>query len=191
MSQENVGRIAITGHTRGIGKAIADLYTRKGFEVVGLSKSNGYDIEYDQERIMLKMEDCDLIVLNAMSGKGQLELLKRIYGQFHFRHKKVAVITSTSGTDAGCDTDINTSTYKEYCRLKKELIEYISELQQELINRPLSIYDVCPDTVNTEMSKGLWEEWPKLDALEVAQAVEYCFTATFNVNRIVIQKNAH
>jgi hypothetical protein len=50
---------------------------------------------------------------------------------------------------------------------------------------------VCPDTVNTEMSKGLWEEWPKLDALEVAQAVEYCFTATFNVNRIVIQKNAH
>jgi short-subunit dehydrogenase len=191
MSQGNASRIAITGHTRGIGKAIADLYTRKGFEVVGLSKSNNYDIEHDQKRIMLKMEDCDLIVLNAMSGKGQLDLLKRIYGQFHFRNKKVAVITSTSGTDAGCDTDIKTSTYKEYCRLKKELIEYISELQQELINKPLSVYDVCPDTVDTEMSKGLWEEWPKLDVLEVAQAVEYCFTATFNVNKIVIQKNAY
>ena len=62
--------------------------------------------------------------------------------------------------------------------------------KQEILDKPLNIYDICPDTVATDMSKGLWEEWPKLKASEVAEAVRYCFESTFNVNKIVIQKNA-
>ena len=77
-----------------------------------------------------------------------------------------------------------------YCESKKELMEYIVELQDELISKPLSVYDVCPDVVDTDMTKGLWEDLPKLQAKEVAEAVRYCFDATFNVNKIVIQKNA-
>ena len=66
---------------------------------------------------------------------------------------------------------------------------YIEELQQELISKPLSVYDVCPDVVDTEMTKGLWENLPKLTADEVAEAVRYCFESTFNINKIVMQKN--
>ena len=54
----------------------------------------------------------------------------------------------------------------------------------------MSVYDVCPDVVDTDMTKGLWENLPKLTADEVAEAVRYCFESTFNVNKIVIQKNA-
>jgi NAD(P)-dependent dehydrogenase (short-subunit alcohol dehydrogenase family) len=78
----------------------------------------------------------------------------------------------------------------QYCEIKKELIGYISELQDELLSKPLSVYDVCPDVVDTDMTKGLWEDLPKLTADEVAEAVRYCFESTFNVNKIVIQKNA-
>ena len=67
---------------------------------------------------------------------------------------------------------------------------YILELQEELISKPLSVYDVCPDVVDTDMTEGLWEDLPKLKASEVAEAVRYCFESTFNVNKIVIQKNA-
>ena len=77
-----------------------------------------------------------------------------------------------------------------YCEIKKELIQYISELQDDLVDRPLSVHDVCPDVVDTDMTKGLWENLPKLRAEEVAEAVRYCFEATFNINKIVIQKNA-
>jgi len=35
----------------------------------------------------------------------------------------------------------------------------------------------------------LWEDLPKLRANEVAEAVRYCFESTFNVNKIVMQKN--
>ena len=67
---------------------------------------------------------------------------------------------------------------------------YINELQDELFEKPLSVYDVCPDVVDTDMTKGLWTDLPKLTTTEVADAVRYCFEAKFNVNKIVIQKNA-
>ena len=190
MNQGNKkNKIAIVGHTRGIGKAIADLYRKKNYTVVGLSSSNGYDLHCSQVEIMEQLNDCQLIVLNAYVGKGQMNLLKRIYGRFVFEDKKVVVITSTSGTPIGEDEDLQNPEYIDYCENKKNLIGYIEELQQELLNKPLSVYDVCPDVVDTEMTKGLWEDLPKLKAVEVAEAVRYCFESTFNVNKIVMQKN--
>ena len=189
MNQGNKNKIAIIGHTKGIGKAIADLYRKKNYTVVGLSSSNGYDLQCSQVEIMEQLDDCQLIVLNAYVGRGQITLLKRIYGKFVFEDKKVAVITSTSGTPIGMDEDLQNTEYTDYCENKKNLIDYIEELQQELLNKPLSVYDVCPDVVDTDMTKGLWEDLPKLTANEVAEAVRYCFESTFNVNKIVMQKN--
>ena len=190
MNQGNKNKIAIIGHTRGIGKAIADLYRKKNYTVVGLSSSNGYDLHCSQVEIMEQLDDCHFIVLNAYAGRGQMTLLKRIYGKFVFEDKKVVVITSTSGTPIGEDEEFLDPEYVEYCKNKKTLIEYIEQLQQELLNKPLSVYDVCPDVVDTDMTKGLWEDLPKLKAEEVAEAVRYCFESTFNVNKIVVQKNA-
>ena len=51
---KNKNKIAIIGHTRGIGKAIADLYTNKKYDVVGLSRSNGFDLVHEQEKILEK-----------------------------------------------------------------------------------------------------------------------------------------
>ena len=190
MNQGNKkNKIAIVGHTRGIGKAIADLYRKKNYTVVGLSSSNGYDLHCSQVEIMEQLDDCQLIVLNAYVGKGQMNLLKRIYGRFVFEDKKVVVITSTSGTPIGEDEDLQNPEYIDYCENKKNLIGYIEELQQELLNKPLSVYDICPDVVDTDMTKGLWVDLPKLTADEVAEAVRYCFESTFNVNKIVMQKN--
>jgi len=186
----NKNKIAIVGHTRGIGKAVADLYKKKNYEVIGLSSSNGYDLQCSQIEIMEQLDDCQLIVLNAYVGRGQMNLLKRIYGKFVFENKKVVVITSTSGTPIGEDEELLDTEYVEYCMNKKTLIKYIEQLQQEILNKPLSVYDVCPDVVDTDMTKGLWEDLAKLRADEVAEAVRYCFESTFNVNKIVIQKNA-
>ena len=106
---------------------------------------------------------------------------------------KVAVITSTSGLDEEPDYGQfevwDKFKYVQYCEIKKELIEYITELQEELISKPLSVYDICPDVVDTDMIKGMWEDLPKLKADEVADAVRYCFESSFNINKIVIQKN--
>jgi len=193
MNQEK-NKIAVIGHTKGIGKAICDLYNKKKYQVIGMSRSNGFDIVHDQEKIIENIEGCDLVVLNAHADRGQLNLLKRIYGLYAFDKMKVAVITSTSGLDDEPDTSQfqvwDKFKYVQYCEIKKELIEYIEELQQELVSKHLSVYDVCPDVVDTDMIKGLWGSLPKLTANEVADAVRHCFESTYNVNKIVIQKNA-
>ena len=125
MNQGNKNKIAIIGHTRGIGKAISELYKRKKYEIVGLSRSNGYDLATQQESIMARIADCELIVINAFAGRGQFELLKNIYSLFNHHYKKIAVITSTSGTPAGKDEDMLSAEYNDYCWHKKELIGYI------------------------------------------------------------------
>jgi short-subunit dehydrogenase len=194
MSQGRKNKIAIVGHIRGIGKAIADLYKKKKYEVIGMSRSNGFDIIHDQEKIIENIQGCHLVVLNAHADRGQLNLLKRIYGLYAYDKMKVAVITSTSGLDEEPDYSQfqiwDKFKYVQYCEIKKELIKYIEELQHESISKPLSVYDVCPDVVDTDMTKGLWQDLPKLTAHEVADAVRYCFESTYNVNKVVIQKNA-
>ena len=99
MNQENKNKIAIIGHTKGIGKAIADLYKKKKYQVIGLSSSNGYDLQCSQVEIMEQLDDCPLVVINAYVGGGQMTLLKRIYGKYLFENKKVAAWKKT--TDAG------------------------------------------------------------------------------------------
>ena len=59
MNQENnKNKIAIIGHTKGIGKAIADI---SKCEVIGLSRSNGYDLSGSLENILSKLNDCNSV----------------------------------------------------------------------------------------------------------------------------------
>ena len=191
MSQESKKpRIFITGHTRGIGKAIFDLYKSKDYLCYGVSKSTGLDIEKDCDTIVQQMANFKYIVLNAYAKDSQLRMLKEIIDLYQNDDKHVAVITSTSGTPAGMDSSFKEQEYNWYCKNKKELIEFIEKSQQDLYDKPIQIYDICPDTVKTDMSQGLWEEYPKLEATEVAECVDMCFSKKYNINKIVLQKYA-
>ena len=191
MSQESKKpRIFITGHTRGIGKAVFDWYKAKNYFCYGVAKSEGLDIDSDCDAIVEQMANFKYIVLNAYAKDSQLRMLKRIIELYQNDDKHVAVITSTSGTSAGIDSSLKKQEYNWYCKNKKELIEFIEQSQQDLYEKPMQIYDICPDTVKTDMSEGLWEEYPKLDVKDVAECVDMCFSKNFNINKIVIQKNA-
>ena len=189
MSQESKRpRIFITGHTRGIGKSIFERFKAKGFYCHGVSKSNGMDIDKDCDLIVEQMANFQYIVLNAYDKDSQLKMLKKLINLYQDDNKKIAVITSTSGTVAGMDSSFKEQDYNWYCKNKKELIEFIEKVQQDLYDKPMQIYDVCPDTVKTDMSDGLWEEFPKLHVDEVAECVEMVLTKTYNINKIVLQK---
>lgn len=70
-----ITKIAITGHTEGIGKAISDRF-RLNYQVVGFSRSNGYDISKheDLERIVADSMDCEVFINNAYYFDQQLVL---------------------------------------------------------------------------------------------------------------------
>ena len=67
-------RIAITGHTRGIGQALANEYTARGHKIIGLSLSQGYNINEPWSLVPI-IEQCDVFINNAQDGFAQTQLL--------------------------------------------------------------------------------------------------------------------
>jgi hypothetical protein len=68
-------KIVITGHTSGIGKAIYDKFKEISCrEIIGLSRSNGYDIDKDFDKVVEAAIGAELFINNAYRDEQQLKL---------------------------------------------------------------------------------------------------------------------
>lgn len=112
----------VTGHTSGVGKSIYEHFQSKGYEVIGLSRSNGYDISVDQDKIAEISQGCDIFVNNAYSGESQLDLLNKL----HDKVKNMIVVGSVAGDYA--------KIWKEYGANKEHLEERAKKLALNLDN---------------------------------------------------------
>ena len=73
-------RCVITGHTVGIGKAIFDYFKSKGWEVIGLSRSNGFDV-FNRYNDMLDIaKTADVFVNNMSRDNCQIRFLTELVG---------------------------------------------------------------------------------------------------------------
>lgn len=86
-------KIAITGHSAGIGKALAAAYQRRGHEIVGLSKRDGNNIR-NIPKICDQIEPCDMFVNNAQAGYAQTELLFEMARRWVDTNKHIIVIST-------------------------------------------------------------------------------------------------
>lgn len=72
-------KVVITGHTFGIGKALYEHFKSfGGWEVIGLSRSNGYDIDKDFNRVVEAATGCFLFINNAYRDKQQTKLVEAL-----------------------------------------------------------------------------------------------------------------
>ena len=72
-------KIIITGHTSGVGKAIYDKFKEISCrEIVGMSRSNGYDIDADFDKIVEEASGCELFINNAYRDGQQLKLVEAL-----------------------------------------------------------------------------------------------------------------
>jgi hypothetical protein len=90
-------KCVITGHTNGIGKSIYEHFIDKGWDVKGMSRSNGYDIIKNQDKIIAETAGCDIFVNCAYEDTGQLELLNNL----HTKVKNMIVVGSSGADWAG------------------------------------------------------------------------------------------
>ena len=67
-------KIALTGHTKGIGKAIKDVLEPEN-TVIGFSRTNGFNINNPQA-IFDIAKDCDVFVNNAQYKDYQTQLFE-------------------------------------------------------------------------------------------------------------------
>ena len=110
-------KIAITGHTSGIGKAIYDMGLLQGHDVVGFSRSTGFnlknigkqyttDVDFDQhqkfeytedtQRFLREIKDYDVFINNAHLQWSQVDLLYAVYNMWQKQNKTIICIGSTA-----------------------------------------------------------------------------------------------
>ena len=113
-------KVAITGHTRGIGAAIASRFD----DVVGFSKTTGYDLSDNKviKQIVEEAQDCDIFVNNAYYGDAQAKLLYKMYERWQHTPKLIINIGAVSS-----DTHTNFTRvgyvkfWTDYTSYKKQL----------------------------------------------------------------------
>jgi len=68
-------KIAITGHTSGIGKALYDYYSVNN-EVIGFSRSNGYNLPNSLSDVIEESKGCDLFINSCYADGVQIDLFR-------------------------------------------------------------------------------------------------------------------
>lgn len=93
-------KIAITGHTAGIGLALAELYQSLGHQVIGFSRTTGYNIARpeDRARIVADAQDCDIFFNNAHDWYGdnfaEVTLFEALWQSWKGQRRTIVNISS-------------------------------------------------------------------------------------------------
>jgi nucleoside-diphosphate-sugar epimerase len=133
-------KIAITGHSAGIGQALAKIYDSQGHEIVGLSRRNGYNIR-SIPKVAGMIEPCDMFINNAQVGYAQTELLFEVWRRWRGQQKYI-VNVGTQMTDMFLPPKEEWDEYiiqKKALDLSTQLLEQRSEWPRLLLVRPGAI----------------------------------------------------
>jgi NAD(P)-dependent dehydrogenase (short-subunit alcohol dehydrogenase family) len=135
-------KVAITGHTRGIGKSLSKIFP----DFLGFSRSNGYDINdpVARQRILAESIDCDVFVNNAHCDFGQQYLLYDFWEAWQSKNKIIVNIGSRAADYVY---------HREYPHYKysiqKLALEGASKYMTHCL-RPCKVICVKPGYVDTE-----------------------------------------
>jgi len=164
-------KIAITGHTAGIGQALAEEYTLNGDEIVGLSQREGNNIR-NTPKICDQIEPCDVFVNNAQAGYAQTELLFEMAQRWSGTKKHIIVISTMMTQDPvssipGLDMD-------HYRLQKVTLEEAVHQIRHRRLGVKITI--VRPGNIATSPDKTVppaadVNNWARtlLDLLDMAK----------------------
>jgi NADP-dependent 3-hydroxy acid dehydrogenase YdfG len=159
-----VVKVAITGHTSGIGLAIADAFRARGAEIVGLSRSTGYDMAARRDEMVAAAAACDIFVNNRhqYNDDSQLQLLFRLAEAWQGQDKTIINLGSRAGE---CYIIGRPDPYSVY---KHALDAACQQLFDRADQRP-RVVNIRPGFVDTDSVKGA--QVPKLSPQDIARVV--------------------
>lgn len=163
-------KIAITGHTRGIGKAIVDLCTDE-YEILGFSRSTGHNLSHRStlETVFEEAKDCDIFINNAFCGDSQLKLFDIFYDNWKDDTTKFIInINSKNRFRVGDGTFGGSGLYASTkLQLHKQWIDVLHEK-----SRRCKISNISPGFVDTELiSHYTMPDWMRQPAQECAETI--------------------
>lgn len=157
-------KIAITGHRRGLGRALSNKLSVDN-EIVGLSISNGYNIS-NVNSILNQVENCDMFINNAYHEYFQCDLLLSLFTKWSNKNKIIVCIGST---------------VTDYPRIERNLDQYhwpyrdhkisLQKLFRHLVKQEhlCQMLLVNPGAIDTDMIAHL--PGPKMKPATVAEII--------------------
>jgi len=174
-------KVAITGHTKGIGKSIHDFFESKGYECLGFSRSNNFNIKSQETRdqILTLSKDCDVFVNNAFvyNDNSQYKMLLGIWNLWLRNPEKIIVnISSTAADQYGCIR----YPHQAYAKQKNTLDNFC----ERNIKGPW-IINLKPGFVDTDLIKNTnIPTWPKMSVDVLPTILEFALS---NKDRFMIR----
>lgn len=158
-------KVLITGHTKGIGKALAECFANDGHEVIGFSRSEGNDIADAAVRdtLLNVLMGCDVFVNNAYVPIYQHELLESAYTMYSDTDKYIIHIGSKI-IDEDPKKLENHEWFITYYNNKTKSQEFI-EKNLYGAKTALRIINVIPGFIETDMTKHVDYKKIKVDKL--------------------------
>lgn len=89
-------KIALTGDSSGFGPYVREALENLGHEVIGLSRSKGYDLSttIGRELAIYATEDCDVFINNSSAGGWQPHMLEDWLLAYYNQNKTIINISS-------------------------------------------------------------------------------------------------
>lgn len=161
-------KIAITGHTKGIGKSLYDVLS-VSHDVKGYSKSKGYDItkKVDRRWILKEVNDCDVFINNAYDDFAQSSMLYELWTDWHTKEKTIITI----GSDVTkYDLSLDMKDLLQYQMHKKSLKILHEDLQN--LNTSVKMEYVSFGYVGTEQILAKKPPIPKKEIMSIKDALK-------------------
>jgi hypothetical protein len=161
-------KIAITGHTKGIGKSLYDTLSLS-HTVKGYSKSKGYDITKKTHRswILKEVNEYDVFINNAYDDFAQSSMLYELWTDWHTKEKTIITI----GSDVTLyDLPLDMKDLLQYQMHKKSLKILHEDLQN--LNTNVKMEYVSFGYVGTEQILAKQPPIPKEEIIPVNDAVK-------------------
>lgn len=151
-------KIAITGHTKGIGKALFDLLSTD-YECLGFSRSTGYNISAPG-KILQKSTHADIFINNAYHETDQELLFELLLKNWKEDTSKTIVNINSRAHYSS----VGASTYSD------SKISLWESSRKYLTNRKCRIINVSPGYVDTDM---VAHQRGKVNMITAKQCAEY------------------
>jgi len=163
-------KIAITGHTAGIGQALSKVFLSQGHEIVGLSRRIGKNIRNIAGACDL-IEPCDMFVNNAQVGYAQSELLFEMARRWTGTKKHIIVI-STMMTQTPTIPGLEMTAYRSQ---KVALEEAVQQLRGQRLKIKFTVIrpgDIATNPDKTVPPSADVDNWAQtlINLLDLAQA---------------------
>lgn len=118
-------KIIITGHTKGLGKAIYEWHVKNVDDITGISRTTGHNIE-DTDKIINLIKDFDVFINNAYYKDYQIKIYKNLSEIWKNKNHKIIINVSSRASDYSHITKMG-----EYAVNKRSLNDFSMQYQND------------------------------------------------------------